>query len=270
MTTTPFWVGTSWKMNKTLDEAATYAAQLAQARIFSDPRLQGFVIPPFTALAQVSRDLSATSVRIGAQNMHWADSGAFTGEVSPAMVTDCGASIVELGHSERRAYFAENDADLNRKVHAALAHGLTPLLCVGETAEEKALGAAAETVIRQCRMALAGIEGKDLDRVLIAYEPVWAIGEGGTPASADYAVWMHRQIHQALPANSQGAPLTVLYGGSVNPGNCEELAAMPDIGGLFIGRSAWQPAGLIDIATRVLAARVRASDTPTCVERTSC
>ncbi|MDR5904463.1 triose-phosphate isomerase [Franzmannia qiaohouensis] len=270
MTTTPFWVGTSWKMNKTLGDAASYSAELVRARILDDPRLQGFVIPPFTALAQVSRDLTATSIRVGAQNMHWADSGAFTGEVSPAMVSDCGASIVELGHSERRTYFAENDADLNRKVHAALAHGLTPLLCVGETAEEKTLGAAAETVIRQCRMALAGVAESDLDRVLIAYEPVWAIGEQGTPASAEYAAWMHRQIHQALPTNSQGAPLTVLYGGSVNPGNCEELAAIPEICGLFIGRSAWQPEGLIDIASRVLATRFKASEPPISVEQTSC
>lgn len=260
MTTTPFWVGTSWKMNKTLQEAAAYAERLAGAEILADPRLQGFVIPPFTALAQVCRDLSATSIRVGAQNMHWADSGAFTGEVSPAMVADCGASLVELGHSERRTHFAENDADLNRKVHAALARGLTPLLCVGETAEEKALGAAADTVIRQCRMALAGVEGEDLDRVLIAYEPVWAIGERGVPASAEYAAWMHRQIHQALPATSRGEPLTVLYGGSVDPDNCEELAAREEIGGLFIGRSAWRPEGLVDIATRALAARFSASE----------
>jgi L-erythrulose 1-phosphate isomerase len=252
---TAFWIGTSWKMNKNLGEAAHYAAQIAQAGIFQDPRLQGFVIPPFTALAQVCRDLADSPVKVGAQNMHWAESGAFTGEISPGMVADCGATIVELGHSERREYFAENDIDLNRKVHAALNKGLTPLLCVGETSEEKALGAAVETVVRQCRMALAGVDRHGLDRVLIAYEPVWAIGENGVPASAEYAARMHRQIRQALPTNSRGELLTVLYGGSVNADNCEELAALEDIGGLFIGRSAWQAKGLMDIATRALGAR---------------
>ena len=253
--TTPFWIGTSWKMNKTLGEAAEYSEIITQASVFTDSRLQGFVIPPFTALAQVCRDLAQTPLKVGAQNMHWADAGAYTGEISPSMVADAGADLVELGHSERREYFGENDIDLNRKVHAALAQGLMPLLCVGETAQEKALGGAAETVIRQCKMALAGVSGGDLDRVLIAYEPVWAIGEGGVPASADDAAWMHRRIREALPTNSRGEPLTVLYGGSVNPDNCEELAAREEIGGLFIGRSAWRAEGLRDIAERALKAR---------------
>lgn len=252
---TAFWVGTSWKMNKTLVEARDYCHVLHSADIFTDPRLQGFIIPPFTALAQVCQDLHDTPFRVGAQNMHWAEAGAFTGEISPRMVADCGASIVELGHSERREYFGENDIDLNRKVHAALAHGLTPLLCVGETAEEKALDAAVESVIRQCRMALSGVSREDLGRVLIAYEPVWAIGDHGVPASADYADGIHHEIRQALPSDSRGDPLMVLYGGSVNPDNCAELASMPNIGGLFIGRSAWQAKGLIDIAERVLGAR---------------
>ncbi|GEN24095.1 triosephosphate isomerase [Halomonas cupida] len=252
---TAFWVGTSWKMNKTLAEARDYCHQLHSADIFAGPRLQGFIIPPFTALAQVCQDLHATPFKVGAQNMHWAEAGAFTGEVSPRMVADCGASIVELGHSERREYFAENDIDLNRKVHAALDQGLTPLLCVGETAEEKALGAASETVLRQCRMALSGVSSDDLARVLIAYEPVWAIGDKGIPASAEYADWVHGEIRRALPADSRGNPPTVLYGGSVNPDNCGDLASMPNIGGLFIGRSAWQARGLIDIAERVLSAR---------------
>ncbi|MBY6207526.1 MULTISPECIES: triose-phosphate isomerase [Halomonas] len=253
--TTPFWIGTSWKMNKTLGEAARYAQEVAGTEVFHDPRLQGFVVPPFTALAQVCRDLTSSPLKVGAQNMHWAESGAYTGEISPLMVADTGADLVELGHSERREHFGENDSDLNRKVHAALAHGLTPLLCVGETAREKALGSASETVIRQCKMALAGVTGPDLDRVLIAYEPVWAIGEGGVAASADDAAWMHRQIRAALPANSRGEPLTVLYGGSVNPVNCEALAAREEIGGLFIGRSAWRAEGLVQIAEKALRSR---------------
>ncbi|MFG6178107.1 triose-phosphate isomerase [Halomonas sp. THAF12] len=251
--TTPFWVGTSWKMNKTLGEAADYCAALQDADVLRDPRLQGFVIPPFTALSKVCQALAETPVMVGAQTMHWADDGAYTGEISPLMVRDCGADIVELGHSERREYFNETNSAINRKVRAALAHGLRPLICVGETAEEKAQGVAADTVIRQCRIALSDVPAEALDRVLIAYEPVWAIGEHGTPAAAEDAGWMHRRIREALPTTPQGATLPVLYGGSVNPGNCAELAALPEVAGLFIGRSAWQPEGLCDIATRVLA-----------------
>ncbi|MDI5984683.1 triose-phosphate isomerase [Halomonas sp. M4R5S39] len=253
--TMPFWIGTSWKMNKTLGEAADYCAALHDAELLRDPRLQGFVIPPFTALSEVCRALADTPVMVGAQNMHWADSGAYTGEVSPPMVRDCGADIVELGHSERRESFNETDAAINRKVKAALAQGLRPLICVGETAEEKALGAAADTVIRQCRIALGGVPAEALERVLIAYEPVWAIGEHGTPATAEDAGWMHRRIREALPTTARGEPLPVLYGGSVNPDNCAELAALPEVAGLFIGRSAWRPEGLLRIAERALAAR---------------
>ncbi|UYG07228.1 triose-phosphate isomerase [Halomonas sp. M4R1S46] len=253
--TTPFWVGTSWKMNKTLGEAANYCAALQDAELLRDPQLQGFVIPPFTALSEVCRALADTSVMVGAQNMHWADSGAYTGEVSPPMVRDCGADIVELGHSERREYYNETDTAINRKVKAALAQGLRPLICVGETAEEKALGVAADTVIRQCRIALSGVPDEAMDRVLIAYEPVWAIGEHGTPATAEDAGWMHRRIREALPTTSQGTPQPVLYGGSVNLANCAELAALPEVAGLFIGRSAWQPEGLLGITERVLEVR---------------
>ncbi|MFW3614961.1 triose-phosphate isomerase [Billgrantia antri] len=253
--TTPFWVGTSWKMNKTLGEAAHYAQALRGDDRFRDGRLQGFVIPPFTALHHVCQTLIDEPVMVGAQNMHWAERGAFTGEISPLMVKDCGATIVELGHSERREYFNESDAAINLKVKAALAHGLHPLICVGETAEEKCLGVAADTVIRQCRIALSDVGEEDLDKILIAYEPVWAIGEHGTPATADDAGWIHRRIHEALPTTPQGTTIPVLYGGSVNLDNCADFAALPEVAGLFIGRSAWQPEGLLAIAERVVTAR---------------
>ncbi len=248
----PLWIGTSWKMNKTLAQARDFARTLrASTLLDSDERLQGFVIPPFTALETVCRELVDTPVLVGAQNMHWADAGAFTGEVSPPMVADCGADIVELGHSERREYFNETDEAINRKVKAALAHGLRPLICIGETATEKALGAAEETVVRQAKIALSGVSPGELGRCLLAYEPVWAIGDGGSPATPEYAQWIHRCLRAALPRTADGQPVPVLYGGSVNEDNCTDLAALPEVSGLFIGRAAWDADGFLRIVSKV-------------------
>lgn len=248
--TQTFWIGTSWKMNKTLGEAEAYTAALRRAGVLGDRRIQPFMIPPFTALATVCRALADTPVLVGAQNMGWADRGAFTGEVSPVMVKDCGARLVELGHSERRRLFGETDETVNRKVKAALAHGLRPLICVGETAQEKDWGVAVETVVRQVKIALSGLDEAALEQVLIAYEPVWAIGEHGSPATPDYAQWIHRRIAEALPG-----PVPVLYGGSVDEDNSAAFAALPEVAGLFIGRSAWNVEGYLRIVHKVIAAR---------------
>jgi L-erythrulose 1-phosphate isomerase len=246
----PFWLGTGWKMNKTRAEARAYAAALRAAPDLASLPLQLFVLPPFTALAEVASALEGTPVLVGAQNCHWAEAGAWTGEISARQVADCGASLVELGHSERRAHFGETDALINAKVKAALAAGLTPLVCVGETAEERDLDAASVAVARQARMALSGLTSEDADQVLLAYEPVWAIGEGGEPATPAYANAIHAAIKQAVTGLLGSAP-PVLYGGSVNPGNAEALAREPEIDGLFVGRAAWQPEGLLALARQV-------------------
>ena len=245
-----FWLGTGWKMNKTRGEAAAYCAALRDAPDLAELPLRLFVLPPFTALAEVAAALAGSPVMVGAQNCHWADSGAWTGEISAGQVRDCGAALVELGHSERRAHFGETDAAINRKVKAVLAAGMMPLVCVGETAEERHLDAAAVSVARQARMALSGVTPAEYDRVLLAYEPVWAIGEGGEPASPNYANAIHAAIKQAV-ADQAGRSVPVLYGGSVNPANAEALAAEPEIDGLFVGRAAWQPEGLIGLARQV-------------------
>ena len=182
--------------------------------------------------------------------MHWDDQGAWTGEVSPLMVKDCGAHLVELGHSERRTFFNETDETVARKVKAALKHGLIALVCIGDTREEYNAGATADVLARQTRLALRDV-GKDAPgKVIIAYEPVWSIGEGGIPADPDFANEQHRRI-KALTAEVAGAPLPVLYGGSVNLQNCVELAGKSDIDGLFIGRSAWNASGYIGIIEAV-------------------
>lgn len=247
------WVGTSWKMNKTLAQALDFAKGLADNDAARDPRIQRFVIPPFTAVRQVKEALASTSVKVGAQNMHWDDEGAWTGEVSPVMLTDCNLDIVELGHSERREHFGETDRTVGLKTAAAVRHGLIPLICIGETLAEREAGEADAVLKRQVEGALMLLKDAEKTKpVLLAYEPVWAIGVNGIPASADYANERHELIADWAEA-VLGVRVPVLYGGSVNPGNCEELISKPAIDGLFIGRSAWNVAGYLDILNKVYA-----------------
>ena len=251
---TPYWVGTSWKMNKTLTEALEFADALAAFVPGFDQAIQPFVIPPFTAVREVKAALAATRVKVGAQNMHWADAGAWTGEVSPVMLRDCGLDLIELGHSERREHFGETDATVGLKTAAAVRHGFVPLICVGETLAEREDGRADDILTAQVLGALHGLKDDELSaEILFAYEPVWAIGEKGIPASAGYADKQQALIKQVAASRLPAAPL-VLYGGSVNPGNAAELIGQPHIDGLFIGRSAWQAEGYIDILKKASAA----------------
>ena len=241
------WIGTSWKMNKTLAEALVFADVLARALPRIAPEIQPFVIPPFTAARQVKGALAETRIKVGAQNMHWDDQGAWTGEISPLMLRDCGLDMVELGHSERREHFGETNRTVGLKAAAALRHGLLPLVCVGETLAERDAGRAQEVLRAQVLGALefAG-EAMLAKPILLAYEPVWAIGARGVPASADYAGQQQRFIKEVAASVLPAAP-PVLYGGSVNPDNASELIVEPGIDGLFIGRSAWQAEGYVEI-----------------------
>ena len=253
MTTPDFWIGTSWKMNKTLAEAKEFSEALAKADLDRDQRIQRFVIPPFTAVREVKELLAETSVKVGAQNMHWADDGAWTGEVSPLMLKDCHLDIVELGHSERREHFGETDETVGLKTEAAVRHGLIPLICIGVTLSDREAGRAQDVLEAQVRGALGRLSGdQKLAPILLAYEPVWAIGVNGIPASADYADARQAEI-VAVAQNVLGHKVPCLYGGSVNPENCEELIQCPHIDGLFIGRSAWKVEGYLDILARCAA-----------------
>jgi L-erythrulose 1-phosphate isomerase len=244
------WIGTSWKMNKTLAEACAFAEALAAADGARDDRIQRFVIPPFTAARQVKAILSDTSVKVGAQNMHWAADGAWTGEISPTMLIDCGLDLVELGHSERREHFGETDETVGLKTEAAVRYGLAPLICIGETSAERESGRARTVLEIQVRRALARLNDQQKSApILFAYEPVWAIGVNGVPATADYADARHAEI-AAIAEDVLGRRVPCLYGGSVNANNCVELIACPHVDGLFIGRSAWQVEGYLDILTR--------------------
>jgi L-erythrulose 1-phosphate isomerase len=253
MTKPHVWIGTSWKMNKTLAEAKTFAEGLSAADAARDPRIQRFVIPPFTAVREVKAMLAETSVKVGAQNMHWADDGAWTGEVSAPMLKDCNLDIVELGHSERREYFGETDETVGLKTQAAVRHGLIPLICIGETLSQRNAGEARAVLEAQVRGALGRLAGTEKQaEILLAYEPVWAIGVNGIPATSDYADARQAEII-AVAEDILGRKVPCLYGGSVNPDNCEELITCPHIDGLFIGRSAWNVEGYLDILSRCAA-----------------
>jgi triosephosphate isomerase (TIM) len=244
------YVAANWKMHKTVEEAeAFFAAFLPQAP--GPGGAEVVVCPPFTALKPSVEICAQSAVRIAAQNMHEAESGAFTGEVSAPMLLELGVDAVVLGHSERRQHFGESDEALARKVPAALAAGLEPILCVGESEEARDGGQTEAVLERQLEADLAEVGDGDLARVVIAYEPIWAIGTGrtATPEQAQEAIAF---IRDALRARAAAADeVRVLYGGSVKPGNAAELMAQDDIDGALVGGASLDPA---DFAAIVKAA----------------
>jgi triosephosphate isomerase len=239
------WIGTGWKMNKTIAEARAYAAELATATI--PDSVQPFILPPHTALAAVRDELPKDSpVLIGAQNAHWAAEGAQTGEISMRMAADAGATLIEMGHSERRANFGETDETVGLKARAALDAGLTPLICVGESIEVRDAGRADEFILGQVRGAVALLSASDIAGVIVAYEPIWAIGEHGRPATAEETAPVMAAIANELDSLSGGTGCrALLYGGSVNQENAAGLLLDPNTDGLFVGRAAWSPEGLL-------------------------
>jgi len=218
------------------------------------------VCPPFTALAVVAEALRDSRVDVGAQDAHWAAAGAFTGAVSPAQVLDAGARVVILGHSERRQLFGESDETVGRKVEAALALGLTPLVCVGETAAERAAGATVAAVSRQLRAALAGRSAAEIGRCWLAYEPVWAIGTGHTATPAQAAeVHAHlRDLVRALATPTVAETCPILYGGSIRPDNMAALMAEADVDGGLVGGASLKAADFVSIVRAALEAKGRA------------
>lgn len=241
---TQVWVGTSWKMNKTIGESLDYCARLLKESFAA--AVQPFILPPLTSLAAVRAAIpQSSSLLIGAQNAHWATEGVGTGEVSMRMVKDAGAALVEIGHSERRSDFGESDAVVALKIAAALEQGLTPILCVGESLAQRRSGQAVEFVLAQVRSALSRIDPTDWAAVLIAYEPIWAIGRDGRAAEPTEIAEVMAEV--ASLVDGVGGCRAVLYGGSVSTANAAELLRDPHTDGLFVGRAAWQPQGLIDL-----------------------
>ncbi|MFO7534817.1 MAG: triose-phosphate isomerase [Kiritimatiellia bacterium] len=228
----------NWKMNKTVTEAVALATGVKNG--FSPKSgVMAALCPPFTALDAVGKALAGSPLALGAQNMHWEKEGAFTGEVSAAMLVDMKCSYVILGHSERRTFFGETDAIVNRKTRAALAAGLKPIVCVGETLEQRQAGKTADVITEQVLGSLAE-QGPSLDKIVIAYEPVWAIGTGLTasPAQAQEAHALIRGLLARLGGAEAAQRVLIQYGGSMKPDNAKELMAQPDIDGGLIGGAA--------------------------------
>jgi triosephosphate isomerase (TIM) len=231
----PFIAG-NWKMYKTSGEAEQTAAEIV--RLTTDiTGVDILIAPPFTALSGVSRIIAGAHVFLGAQNLFWEKEGAFTGEISPAMLADAGCSHVIIGHSERRQYFGETDETVNKKVMAAINFSLIPVLCVGETEKERDAGQTFYVLDKQIKKGLEGFSFDDLARMVVAYEPVWAIGTGKT-ATRDQAQEAHhflRGLLQTLFGKTGADALRIVYGGSVKPGNIKELMDMPDVDGALVG-----------------------------------
>lgn len=244
---TPFVAG-NWKMYKTVAEARLLLTELIPG-MSAVQNVEMVICPPFTALLAVAALLEGTDIGLGAQNMHWESAGAFTGEVAPAMVAEL-CKYVILGHSERRAYFGEIDETVNRKVKAALAHGLTSIVCVGETLEENEAGLTAEVVSRQMKSGLAGIDLPESLPLVVAYEPVWAIGTGRAATAAGANAVVADVIRPAM-AEIFGANVAqavrVLYGGSVKASLAAEFFSQPDIDGALVGGASLKAAEFVPI-----------------------
>lgn len=241
-------VAGNWKMNKTVKEAVSFLSELKP--LVSDVKNAGIVIgAPFTALYAAVKEVEGSNIKIAAQNMNAKDSGAYTGEISPLMLKEIGVEYVILGHSERREYYGETDEIVNEKVKAALVHGLKPILCVGEKLEEREAGTMETVVKTQTVGGLKGITAEEMKNVVIAYEPVWAIGTGKT-ASPEQAQEVHafiRTLLTELYGEVVAQDVTVQYGGSMKGDNAKELISQTDIDGGLVGGASLEAPSFAEI-----------------------
>lgn len=239
----------NWKMYKTCEEAAETAKALTGFLSSPPENTDIMIAPPFTALSAVASVLKGSRIALGAQNLHWENEGAFTGEISPLMLRSCGCRYVILGHSERRHLFGETDANINRKIKAALHHDLIPILCVGETEAEREQKKTFSVLDKQAEKGLEGLSSMELESLVVAYEPVWAIGTGKT-ATADQAQEAHAYIRGFIEkklGNHLAKSVRILYGGSVKPSNIENLMGMPDVDGALVGGASLQAESFKDL-----------------------
>ena len=242
----PFIAG-NWKMFKTTAEAVKFAEDFLKLYEKDDVRVA--ICAPFTQLAALKKAFEGTGVAIGAQNMHFADSGAFTGEISADMLAEIGVNYCIIGHSERRQYFGETDESVNKKLHQAFAHDIVPILCVGETLEQRDAGREYDVVREQLVKDLAGLSEIQMRHMTIAYEPIWAIGTGrtATPEQANEMCGAIRDIVEELYDTDISCDVTIQYGGSVKPANATELMNMPEIDGALVGGASLKPEEFIQI-----------------------
>jgi triosephosphate isomerase len=239
-------IAANWKMHKTHLESIQAVQKLSYLLDERDAeRVEVVVCPPFTALRSIETLLQSDRLPygLGAQDVHWEDRGAFTGEVSPGMLEALRVGYVIVGHSERRELFGETDETVNKKVRAVFAHGMTPILCVGETLQERDTGGTEDKVTRQIRAGLGGVPAQDAARVVVAYEPIWAIGTGrnAEPADAGQVVGLIRETVGSLYSAETAGGVRIQYGGSVKAGNVREFMAHPEIDGALVGGASLDP-----------------------------
>lgn len=229
----------NWKMFKTAGEAKAFIADVKTVA-----GVESVICAPFTALPALAEAVKGTEIKVGAQNLHWEDNGAFTGEISGVMLKDLGVDYVIIGHSERRAYFAETDETVNKKAHAAFKHGLTPIICVGEKLEEREADRTKDVCKVQTEAALAGLSKEQVAATVIAYEPIWAIGTGksSTSADANEVISYIRELVAGQFGAGAAAAIRIQYGGSVKPNNIAEYMGMSDIDGALVGGASLEAA----------------------------
>lgn len=235
-------IAANWKMHKTAAEAASFCNQLTlQEKKFTG--VEVLVCPPFTALAATAAALEGSAVKLGAQNMSWEEKGAYTGEIAPRMLKEFGVSHVILGHSERRHIFGEDDTVVRKKLERALQEGLTPILCIGETEAERSAGKTESVLERQLRAALEGLAPESAGGLVVAYEPVWAIGTGqaASPDDAAAAAALARAVVGKLCGPEVGSTLRVQYGGSVNADNIGSFVSLDPVNGALVGGAGLEP-----------------------------
>jgi len=240
----------NWKMNKRVSEAVALVREIKKAGSIPQ-NVEVVVCPPFVSLSEVAKELKGSNIKLGAQNMHWEKSGAYTGEISPVMLKEIGCEYVIIGHSERRNYFCEDDAMVNQKVLSALIHGLKPIICVGENIDQRDRGETEVFVSGQVKKAVEGVEKDQAEDLVIAYEPIWAIGTGRSADSdeANRVIAMIRKtLEDVFDANIAGE-IRIQYGGSVKPDNIREFMEMPEIDGALVGGASLQAESFYKIIT---------------------
>lgn len=238
----------NWKMNHTTQEVKEFV-QATKKKLTHSDNVEAIICAPFPYLAMLAEEVKGTGVKIAAQNMHFEESGAFTGEVSPVMLKDIGVTHVILGHSERREYFNEIDETVNKKTKAAHEHGIIPIVCVGESLEERNANETVQVVKHQVTEALKGLKDEEIAKTIIAYEPIWAIGTGKTASSSDAnAVCKEiRDVIGDLTTNTTKEQVIIQYGGSVNPGTIEELLHQSDIDGALVGGASLEADSFLEL-----------------------
>ncbi len=235
----------NWKMHKTISEAVDFVEKIKT--YVSETDVETVICAPFTQLKDIKEAVKGTNIKVGAQNMHYEEKGAFTGEVSAAMLKELMLDYVIIGHSERRQYFNETDETVNKKVKQALAYGITPIVCVGESLEEREAGKTKEIVKKQIEKGLQGLTKEQASSLVIAYEPIWAIGTGKTAScqDANEVIAYIREVVKEMYSEDVSEEVRIQYGGSVKPSNVEEIMNETDIDGALVGGASLEPADFV-------------------------